>query len=254
MIVRKSIVFLVIALGMAVSPIPANDEGTPPPAAKKFPSLPPYLLSSTHRVRATTTTNKKYSVSYGSAFVVDLAEFGVAEHKYLMTAAHVVQNVETREMSTLIEIEVTSPKHSWMIAHVIESDLKRDLCLLRVGEDMEWAVGLAAADSVQVGDALVAVGCPGGSAVSPSFGYLVAKYQDVMDSTDPNNWQSSTAIFNGNSGGPVFDPNAGKVVGVIVQDILETGRGVAPNASMFVSPVVVRDFLVWITNRIKRKS
>jgi len=260
---KRVLVFAVImALIILWAPGVVGDAAgapvAPAPEAKAYPSLPKYLLNSTHLVRVT-IESKEHGIGqgYGSAFALDLSEFGIAEHKYLMTAAHVVQSFETpgHEMALLVEIKIEEGgKERWIIARVIECDMKADLCLLRVEEEIDGVVPLAAKEDEEVGDALVAVGCPAGAAVSATFGFLISKHQVVHEKINEDDWESSTAIFSGNSGGPMFDPNSHSVVGVVIQGITVPGVGMASNIALFVRLDVIRAFLSAPVKRIKSKS
>ena len=113
-------------------------------------------------------------------------------------------------------------------AKLIDSDSSTDLAVVRVSStpsSMLHPLMLGDSASVQVGDAVIAIGSPFGLSETVTSG-IVSALGRTMDA--PNNYtisnsiQTDAPINHGNSGGPLID-TAGRVIGVNAQIQSDSG-------------------------------
>lgn len=138
----------------------------------------------------------------------------------VMTAAHVVQAVDT--------IEVRFTEEDWIPARVLSSEPAADVALIQLerlpGEARVAKIGDS--DRVQVGDEVLVVGAPYGLTRTLTVGYISGRHrsQSLFDGSLAGEFfQTDAAINSGNSGGPLFN-RAGEVIG-IVSHILSSSGG-----------------------------
>ncbi len=212
-------------------------EATP----KAYPSLPAFLLQGTSRIRA--YENESKGVGFGSAFAVDLSEFGLMGKNYVMTAAHVIVDDEKNLQKNLeVEINIDATTRVWVPAKMIAMDVEKDLAILAVEMDVTGHAKIAKTDVMSIGDMIAIVGCPSGTLPSVTFGYLCGKSFEIYGRREGGDlWQGSAAIYPGNSGGPVFNPNTGEIIGIAVAGINQ--HGFAANVDFFVPLHIMRNLI-----------
>ena len=148
----------------------------------------------------------------GSGFVVD-------EEGHIVTNAHVVEGASTLSVRFADGEEVS--------ATLVGADPSTDLAVIDVDVPASQLAPLALADesTVEVGDAVVAIGSPFGLAGTATTGIVSAVDRTIEA---PNGYaidgaiQTDAAINHGNSGGPLLDAS-GKVIGVNSQIASESG-------------------------------
>jgi len=139
----------------------------------------------------------------GSGFVIDKVG-------HIVTNYHVVEGAST--------VFVSFSDNESMRARVIGKDASTDIAVLQVDARSRALTPLpfANSDSVQVGDAVVAIGNPFGLDRSVTAGIVSALQRPI---TAPNGFtidhviQTDAALNHGNSGGPLLDTE-GRVIGV----------------------------------------
>ena len=147
----------------------------------------------------------------GSGFVYDAAGHIVTNH-------HVVDGAQS--------VRVTFADGTERDATVVGADPSTDLAVLRV--DLPSGVRplkLAGSDSVDVGEAVVAIGSPYGLDQTLTAGIVSALDRDIQapnGRTITGAIQTDAAINHGNSGGPLLDAD-GRVIGVNAQIESEGG-------------------------------
>jgi len=178
-------------------------------------------------VEITSTVNGRFGQSEGEGSGVIIDEQG-----FILTNYHVVSGANT--------IEVTLADGSTLSATVVGSDASNDLAVIRVDPP---AGGLTAAplgdsDSLEVGDAVFAIGNPFGLEGTFTEGIVSALGRTYSDdsATRPlrNMIQTDAAVNPGNSGGPLVNCY-GEVIGI--NTLLEnpTGDGVNVGVAFAVS-------------------
>jgi S1-C subfamily serine protease len=152
----------------------------------------------------------------GSGFVID-------KSGHVVTNYHVVENAS--------KVEVSFSGNDEMPATVVGRDPSTDIAVLRIkGAEGRALTPLELGDSrsVNVGDAVVAIGNPFGLERTVTAGIVSALQREI---TAPNGFaideviQTDAAINHGNSGGPLLNAD-GKVIGVNSQIESDSGGNV----------------------------
>jgi putative serine protease PepD len=151
----------------------------------------------------------------GSGFVID-------EEGHIVTNQHVVAGAESATVQFSDGSEVD--------AEVVGADPSTDIAVLDVDRPSSRLTPLSFAGdgSLQVGNAVIAIGSPFGLEGTLTTGVISALGRKIVS---PNNFtienavQTDAALNRGNSGGPVLDTQ-GRVVGVAAQIRSETGGSV----------------------------
>ena len=152
----------------------------------------------------------------GSGFVID-------KDGHVVTNYHVVQGAK--------KVQVSFSDNEQRDATVVGSDPTTDIAVLKIRG--AWArsltpLTLGDSSSVQVGDAVIAIGNPFGLERTVTAGIVSALQRQIKA---PNGYeideaiQTDAAINHGNSGGPLLNAN-GDVIGVNAQIESESGGNV----------------------------
>jgi serine protease Do len=139
--------------------------------------------------------------STGSGVIID------AEHRYVLTANHVIDNASA--------IEVTTKDNKIYRAEVIGRNRDTDLALLRLaGAQPLTAISFGDSGSLEVGDFVVAIGNPYGLGQTATLGIVSATGRGGVDlGLGKDLIQTDASINPGNSGGPLVDLN-GRLIGI----------------------------------------
>jgi serine protease Do len=140
--------------------------------------------------------------------------FIVSSDGLILTNAHVVAGADKVTVKLLDRREFE--------AKVIGQDEATDVAVLKIEAKGLPAVTLAPADSVQVGEWVVAIGAPFGFDNSVTAGIVSAKGRNLPDDNYVPFIQTDVAVNPGNSGGPLFNL-AGEVVGINSQIYSRSG-------------------------------
>jgi putative serine protease PepD len=156
--------------------------------------------------------NETPSGATGSGFVID-------DEGHIVTNQHVVDGADS---VTVRFSDGTEAK-----AEVVGTDPSTDIAVLDVDRPASELTPLtfASAGSLQVGDAVVAIGSPFGLEGTLTAGIVSALGREIQAPngfTIENAIQTDAALNHGNSGGPVLD-SQGRVVGVAAQIASESG-------------------------------
>ena len=155
------------------------------------------------------------SSASGSGFVIDKAG-------HIITNYHVIEGAR--------EVQVNFSGEDRMDAKVVGSDPSTDIAVLQIDAQARalTPLPLGDSDSVNVGDAVIAIGNPFSLERTVTAGIVSALQRRI---TAPDGFaidkviQTDAAINRGNSGGPLLNAN-GEVVGVNAQIETETGGNV----------------------------
>ena len=140
--------------------------------------------------------------------------FIVSDDGYVLTNAHVVADAE--------EVTVKLGDKRDFKAKVIGSDRRTDVAVLKIDAKGLPYVRMGDANTVKVGEWVVAVGSPFGFENSVTAGIVSAKARNLPDETLVPFIQTDVAINPGNSGGPLFNLK-GEVIGINSQIYSRTG-------------------------------
>jgi serine protease DegQ len=125
---------------------------------------------------------------------------------YILTNNHVVEGAD--------DIEVTLNDGRKAKAKIIGTDPDTDLAVLKIDLDKLPVIVLGSADSMQVGDQVLAIGNPFGLGQTVSAGIVSALGRNQLGiNTFENFIQTDAAINPGNSGGALVDVN-GNLLGI----------------------------------------
>jgi putative serine protease PepD len=156
--------------------------------------------------------NSQTQQAQGSGFVVDASGD-------IVTNEHVIAGAQS--------ISVRFWNGKTYTAKVVDSDTSLDLALIKVNAPSSQLHPLSLDDSstVQVGDAVVAIGSPFGLNETVTSGIVSAVHREITatnNATIQNAIQTDAAINHGNSGGPLLNAE-GQVIGVTSQIESDSG-------------------------------
>lgn len=157
---------------------------------------------------------ERHMSAMGSGFVV-------SADGYILTNNHVIDGAD--------EINVRLNDQREFKAELVGSDSRSDLALLKIAAKDLPALSFAKADSLKVGQWVVAIGSPFGLDYSASAGIVSAIGRSIPSESNESSYvpfiQTDVAINPGNSGGPLFNL-AGEVVGINSQIYTRSGGSI----------------------------
>ncbi len=156
---------------------------------------------------------QRKAYSMGSGFII-------SRDGYILTNNHVIDGAS--------EINVRLIDRREFPGTVVGVDPRSDLALIKIDARELPAVKLAAADTLKVGEWVVAIGSPFGLDYSASVGIVSAIGRSIPTERGEDYVpfiQSDVAINPGNSGGPLFNL-AGEVVGINSQIYTRSGGSI----------------------------
>ncbi len=145
--------------------------------------------------------------SLGSGFIV-------TPDGYILTNAHVVEGAD--------EITVRLTDKREFKAHLIGSDKRTDVAVIKIEATGLPAVRIGDSSHLRVGEWVVAIGSPYGFDNTVTAGIVSAKGRSLPQENYVPFIQTDVAINPGNSGGPLFNLR-GEVIGVNSQIYSRTG-------------------------------
>lgn len=203
-------------------------------AAPFFDKSTASILSTFH-LRAETQSGGYTVTGHGTAFGIDLSEFGLDKPRYLLTACHVVRESDGR-MRPMLKIEVRHGDETSVVqCKVLAFDSQMDISLLESETDLPVRAQFAD-HPTECGSPVRLVGCPTG--IEPT------RYDGFLTEQDGHGLSSARVEFfkQGCSGCPVFDGNSLKVIGVAVAGVRK-GNGMDPHTSLFIPLEGVKHFV-----------
>jgi S1-C subfamily serine protease len=173
----------------------------------------------------------------------------ISSNGEILTNNHVV------DRSTAIQVSLAGHSQTYT-AHVVGVDPSADIAVIQVDGVSGWpTVSFASSSSVQVGDAIVALGNALGQGGTPdvSQGSITALDQTITASETNGKseqltglLQSDATIYPGDSGGPIVN-SSGQVVGMITAGDVQGFRSSASN----VNYAIPSDTILDVVNRIR---
>ena len=151
----------------------------------------------------------------------------VASEGYVLTNHHVIQGAD--------DIQVVLSDGRRVTARVRGADPESDLAVLKADEGNLPAITFAAADHLQVGDVVLAIGNPFGLGNTVTMGIVSALGRNYLGVNRFEDFiQTDAAINPGNSGGALIDA-AGNLVGINSTIYSQTGGSLGIGFSIPVS-------------------
>ncbi len=142
---------------------------------------------------------------------------------YVVTAWHVIRDIQTAPESTNTPVPVTIYSRSGDVrnetAHLLKFDAALDVALLKLDtvKAVDCGAKLASRErlrQVSTFEQIYAVGCPLGNDPIPTFGEI-ADIHHVVDGQ--HYWMISAPTYIGNSGGGVFDADTHELLGIFTK-------------------------------------
>ncbi len=199
--------------------------------------------------------------------------FVVADGNLVVTNAHVLpDSSENRtDMSIAVLVRVAEKELQMRQAVVVELDRTHDLALLRIDGAAAPPVSIRDSDTVREGQSVAFVGFPIGGAL----GFSPVTHRGMISSITPAALPAPTArqlsestirgvragvfdifqldatAYPGNSGGPLFDPDKGDVLGVVNMVLIKGTRESALSQPSGITYAVPAKFVVQLIERAK---
>jgi serine protease Do len=158
----------------------------------------------------------------------------VSPQGYILTNNHVVEGAT--------EIRVTTTDKHVYKAHVVGTDPKTDLAVLKIDATNLPAVTIADSSQVQVGDYALAIGDPFGVGETVTMGIVSAKGRTNLGIEDYEDFIQTDAPINpGNSGGALVN-DRGELIGINTA-ILSHGSGGSQGVGFAIPSNLARDVM-----------
>jgi S1-C subfamily serine protease len=205
----------------------------------------------------------------GTGFTVGHA--GVRSGNLVITNAHVLEQPSEADVDARVVIQVRTSLNELQMrsAVVLEVDKVHDLALLRFEGPPVSALSVGDSDAVQEGQAIAFTGFPIGGALgfspvthrgmvssiaaaalpTPSARGLNEKTIRSLRGGDFNVFQLDGTAYPGNSGGPMFDPDTGAVLGVLNMVFIKGTRESALSAPSGISYAIPSKFILELLQR-----
>lgn len=251
-------IFLVCVISVLAGPLQADLPST---ITKVKPSV---VILGTYK-----TTNSPRFALRGTGFVVGDARQGTSN--LVVTNAHVLQQANEADALTALVIQIKTPQNELQMrpAEVLEVDKIHDLALLRFEGPAAPALSVGDSGSVQEGQAIAFMGFPIGGALgfspvthrgtvssiaaaalpTPSAQQLNEKTIRGLRTGSFNIFQLDGTAYPGNSGGPLFDPETGDVLGVVNMVFIKGSRESALSNPSGISFAIPSTFIQQLVKR-----
>lgn len=250
------LIFLVLMGGLFSGPLWADMAAS---IAKVKPSV---VIVGTYK-----STNSPRFGMRGTGFVV-------GNGNLVITNAHVLQQPADEDVEAGLVIQIRVAQNEWQMRPVttLEVDKVHDLALLRFDGPAVPALGVRESSSVQEGQAIAFMGFPIGGAL----GFSPVTHRGMVSSITPAALPTASAqqlnekairslragpsfdvfqldgtAYPGNSGGPMFDPDTGEVLGVINMVFIKGTRESALSNPSGISYAIPSRFIVQLMQRGK---
>ncbi len=241
-------------------PLKADLPGT---IAKVKPSV---LIVGTYKA----TNSPRFGLR-GTGFMVSQA--GNGSSNLVITNAHVLPQPAEEDVDAALVVQVhTNPDELQMRAAVVlEVDKVHDLALLRIEGPSIQALTIGDSDSAQEGQAIAFTGFPIGGALGFSpvthrgmISSIAAAALPIVSARGLNEktirslrggsfnvFQLDGTAYPGNSGGPLFDPDTGVVLGVVNMVFIKGTRESALSTPSGISYAIPSKFIEALLQRHK---
>lgn len=188
--------------------------------------------------------------------------FAVGDGRTIATNAHVIADLNLNEGNSLT-VRAATPLDKARQATVLSVDKAHDLALLRIEGGALPPLTLRDSDSVREGAAVAFTGFPIGGAL----GFSPVTHRGIIAAITPiaipggnaqqlkenlirqlkdggfNIFQLDATAYPGNSGGPMFDPETGEVIGIINMVFVKGSKEAALSQPSGISYAIPANFL-----------
>lgn len=200
--------------------------------------------------------------------------FVVGDGNLVITNAHVLAQPADVDVDAVLVIQVRLAPNEWQMrpVTVLDVDKAHDLALLRFEGPALPALAVRASGAVQEGQAIAFMGFPIGGAL----GFSPVTHRGMVSSISPaalptpsaqqlnektirslragssfDIYQLDGTAYPGNSGGPLFDPETGEVLGVVNMVFIKGTRESALTNPSGISYAIPSGFIVQLLQRSK---
>lgn len=198
--------------------------------------------------------------------------FAVLDGNTVATNAHVIQPSQDTETSTLAIMFKTGPNQfQTRKVTLLDLDTAHDLALLRLEGAAVPALTIQAQDAAREGQTVLFTGFPIGGVLgfspvthrgmissitpvalpTPTAGQLDAKTVGRLREGTFDIFQLDATAYPGNSGGPLFDPDTGAVVGVVNMVALKNLKESLLSQPSGISYAIPAKFLLQLLNKAR---
>lgn len=216
-----------------------------------------------------------YNATASPRFTLRGTGFVVADGNLAVTNAHVLPASDQPPDGSELVVQVRRGRElSMRSATVLEVDRPRDLALLRFSGEPAPALRLGDSDAVKEGQIIAFTGFPIGGAL----GFSPVTHRGMVSSITPivlpaangqrlsarsirsvregafDIFQLDATAYPGNSGGPVFDPDSGAVIGVINMVFVRGSRETALSQPSGITYAIPSNFIVPLLERHGRAA
>jgi S1-C subfamily serine protease len=150
----------------------------------------------------------------------------------VVTNRHVVEDPR--------EVSVNTWDGRSLRAEVTGTAIDSDLAILQLADDVDLPVAELRDTPVEPGEAVIAVGYPGGGPATVSTGEVVSLIEGELLDEPADVIRVDAEIRQGNSGGPLLDED-GHVVGVVFALDVTSGDGLAVPVDTLLQRIDARD-------------
>jgi serine protease Do len=201
--------------------------------------------------------------------------FVVGNANTVVTNAHVLpsDSEDMTETSLVVQVRISDRELQMRQAEILEVDKVHDLALLRFQGAGALAVPLRDSETVREGQSVAFMGFPIGGAL----GFSAVTHRGMISSIVPSAMPTPSArllnestirgaragsfdifqldgtAYPGNSGGPLFDPDQGDVLGVVNMVFLKGTRESALSQPSGISYAIPSKFILQLLERAKIK-
>ena len=226
------------------------------------------------RVKPSVVIVGTYKNTTSPRFSLRGAGFVVGNGNMVITNAHVLQQPTEEDVEAALVIQVKIGQNEWQMrpATVLEVDKLHDLTLLRFEGSAVPALSVRDSSSVQEGQAIAFMGFPIGGALGFSpvthrgmvssiarMALPTASAQQLNEQTirslrsgsSFDVFQLDGTAYPGNSGGPLFDPDSGEVLGVVNMVFIKGTRESALTNPSGISYAIPSRFIQQLLQRSK---
>lgn len=200
--------------------------------------------------------------------------FIVGNGNLVITNAHVLQQPAKEDVEAALVVHVKVGKNDWQMrsAAVVDVDKVHDLALLRFEGPSAPALSVRDSGSVQEGQAVAFMGFPIGGALgfspvthrgmissitaaalpTPTAQQLNSKaIRSLRGEASFDIFQLDGTAYPGNSGGPLFDPDTGDVLGVVNMVFIKGTRESALTNPSGISYAIPSRFILQLLQHAK---
>jgi S1-C subfamily serine protease len=218
-----------------------------------------------------------YSATRSPRFALRGTGFVVGKGNWAITNAHVIPEGAEAELDTKLVVQVrTAPKGltgqddlNMRQATVVDVDKLHDLALLQFDGAPVPQLAIRNSDTVREGQSVAFMGFPIGGVL----GYSAVTHRGMVSSVTPialptanaqqlnartiaslrsgtfNIFQLDATAYPGNSGGPLFDPEGGELVGVINMVFIKRTKEAILSEPSGISYAIPSNFVLQILQR-----